>query len=105
MAYGSELAGSSPLSDEAIKARVTETKKILAALENGSSHIGLPFEGRSKATMADLRRQIIMYESILERRAYSRTARRRYFLRKGLSEVPARARVAERKPRLLPEGQ
>jgi hypothetical protein len=72
MAHGNEISDSVPLSDDAMKAKSTEMQEFSTALESGNLHFDLPFERRAEAKMTDLRRRIAIYESILERRAYSR---------------------------------
>jgi hypothetical protein len=62
-----------PESDEAIKAKIAEAKDFLAGLEGGTLHIGAPFEGRTEARIYDLKRQIGMYQSILDKRHTNRT--------------------------------
>ena len=57
-----------PDSDEAIKAQIAECQTFLEALESGNLHIGAPYEGRTEARIADLKRRIAMYQSILEKR-------------------------------------
>jgi hypothetical protein len=52
-----------------IKAKLAEAQEWLAALEKGDMHIGAPFEGRTEAKIHELRRQIDMYESMLEQAA------------------------------------
>jgi hypothetical protein len=51
-----------------IKAKLAEAEEFLEGLRSGNLYIGLPFEGRTEAKMADLQRQIAMYRSILDRR-------------------------------------
>jgi len=53
---------------EEIQAKLEEAQDFLRALESGNLHIGAPHEGRTEAKMHDLKRQIAMYESILEKR-------------------------------------
>ena len=89
MAYGNDNSDGSALSDEAIKAKLAEIYEALAALESGKLPNALPVEELSKVKIVDLRRQIVMYHSILERRAYSRTSRRAVSFAKGGSEVTA----------------
>ena len=50
-----------------IKATLAEAETFLAGLRGGDLHIGLPFEGRTEAKIADLQRQIAQYQSILSR--------------------------------------
>jgi hypothetical protein len=50
-----------------IKAKVAELQEMLGALQSGHLHIGEPFEGRTEAKIADLRRQIAQYQSILDK--------------------------------------
>lgn len=57
-----------PDSDDALKAKISETEELLAALESGHVHIGNPFEGRTEAKIYDLKRQIKMYQFILDKR-------------------------------------
>jgi len=40
---------------------------MLHALQSGHLHIGGPFDGRTEAKIADLRRQIAQYQSILDK--------------------------------------
>ena len=49
-----------------IKVQLSEAQDMLAALEGGHIHIGGPFEGRTEAKIADLKRQIATYERIIE---------------------------------------
>jgi hypothetical protein len=55
-------------SDEYIKAQIDETIEFLSGLESGKLHIGLPAENRTEAKIADLKRQIVMWQSVLDRR-------------------------------------
>ena len=57
-----------PGSDQEIRAKMAEAQEFLKALESGNLHIGQPLEGRTEAKIADLRRQIAMYQSILDKR-------------------------------------
>ena len=50
-----------------IKATLAEAETFLAGLRGGDLNIGLPFEGRTEAKIADLQRQITQYQSILSR--------------------------------------
>lgn len=50
-----------------IKAKLAEAETFLEGLRSGDLHIGLPFEGRTEAKVADLRRQVATYRSILSR--------------------------------------
>jgi hypothetical protein len=54
--------------NEDIEAKLAEAREFLEALEGGKLHIGAPFEDRTEAKMYDLRRQIAMYQSILDKR-------------------------------------
>jgi hypothetical protein len=56
-------------------ARLAEAQKFLSALESGALYIGLAHEGRTKAKIFDLKREISMYGAIIERRN-ARRARR-----------------------------
>ncbi len=55
-------------SDEAIEAKIAEAQNLLEGLEGGTLHIGAPYEGRTEAKIYDLKRQIAMYQSILDKR-------------------------------------
>ena len=57
-----------PDSNETIKAKIAEAKDLLVGLESVTLHIGGPFEGRTEAKIYDLKRQIPMYQSILDTR-------------------------------------
>lgn len=57
-----------PDSDEAIKAKIAEAQNWLEGLEGGTLHIGAPYEGRTEAKIYDLKRQIAIYQSILDKR-------------------------------------
>jgi len=50
-----------------IEAELAEAQEFLRGLESGNLHIGQPFEGRTEAKIADLKRQIATYEAILEK--------------------------------------
>lgn len=54
--------------DEAIKGKIAEAKEWLEGLESGKLHIGAPFEGRTEARVFALKRDIAMWQSILDRR-------------------------------------
>lgn len=62
-----------PDSDESIKAKIAEAQSFLEALESGNLHVGVPVEGRTEAKIHDLKRQIAMYQSILDKRHGDRT--------------------------------
>ena len=62
-----------PDSDQAIKAKIAEAQNWLEGLEGGTLHIGAPCEGRTEAKIYDLKRQIAMYESVLDKRHGRRT--------------------------------
>jgi hypothetical protein len=66
MAY--DKGSAAPLSDEDIRARLAEDEDFLTALQSGNLHIGRPSEGRTEAKIADLRRQIAIWQSILAKR-------------------------------------
>jgi hypothetical protein len=51
-----------------IRAKLDEAQEMLDVLQSGNLHIGRPFEGRTEAKIADLRRQIAEYQSILDKR-------------------------------------
>jgi hypothetical protein len=57
-----------PTDDEDINAKLVEAREFLEALESGKLHIGAPHEGRTEAKIYDLKRQIAMYQSILDKR-------------------------------------
>ena len=57
-----------PGSDEDLRTRIADAQGFLEALEGGNIHIGTPFEGRTEAKIYDLRRQIAMYQSIIDQR-------------------------------------
>ncbi len=57
-----------PGSDEDIRAKLAEANGFLKALESGNLHIGAPFENRTEAKIYDLKRQIAMWHSILDKR-------------------------------------
>jgi hypothetical protein len=57
-----------PGGDEDIKAKMAEANEFLKALESGNLHIGAPFEGRTDAKIYDLKRQVAMWQSILDKR-------------------------------------
>jgi hypothetical protein len=68
-----EPAMDASLSDEEdIEAKIAEAQEFLAALESDDLHIGALFEGRTDAKMHDLRRQIAMYQSILDKHVLRR---------------------------------
>lgn len=67
MAYENE-------SDADVQTRISEAEEFLEALRSGNLHIGMPFEGRTEAKIADLQRQISMWRSILDRRQVQRRA-------------------------------
>jgi hypothetical protein len=50
-----------------IRAKLIEAQDMLEALQGGQLHIGNSFEGRTEAKMYGLRRQIAMYESMLDK--------------------------------------
>ena len=75
MAY--DKGSASPLSDEDIKARLAEDEDFLTALQSGNIHIGHPSEGPTEAKIADLRRQIAIWQSLLVKRRASRAGRSR----------------------------
>jgi hypothetical protein len=58
---------------EDINAKLAEAEEHLKGLESGALHIGAPYEGRTEAKILDLKRQIAMYQSILEKRDAHRT--------------------------------
>jgi hypothetical protein len=57
-----------PGSDEDLRTKIADAQGFLEALEGGNIHIGTPFEGRTEAKIYDLRRQIAMYQSIIDQR-------------------------------------
>jgi hypothetical protein len=57
-----------PGSDEDLRIKIADAQGFLEALEGGNIHIGTPFEGRTEAKIYDLRRQIAMYQSIIDQR-------------------------------------
>jgi len=59
--------------DEDINAKLAEAQEFLKALEGGNLHIGTPHEGRTEAKIYDLKRQIAMYQSILDKRHAARS--------------------------------
>jgi hypothetical protein len=59
---------SDPGSDEDLRIKIADAQGFLEALEGGNIHIGTPFEGRTEAKIYDLRRQIAMYQSIIDQR-------------------------------------
>jgi hypothetical protein len=61
-----------PGSDEDLRTRIADAQGFLEALEGGNIHIGTPFEGRTEAKVYDLRRQIAMYQSIIDQRHVDR---------------------------------
>jgi hypothetical protein len=61
-----------PDSDEDLRTRIADAQGFLEALEGGNIHIGTPFEGRTEAKVYDLRRQIAMYQSIIDQRHVDR---------------------------------
>lgn len=70
MTYGRVSAA--PLSDEDIKARLAEDEDFLTALQSGKLHIGHPPGGRTEAKIADLQRQIAIWQSLLVKRRADR---------------------------------
>ena len=50
-----------------IKAEQVELTEMLEALHGGNLHIGAPFEGRTEAKIADLRRQIAQYQAMIDK--------------------------------------
>ena len=70
MAY--DKGSASPLSDEDIKARLAEDEDFLTALQSGNPHIGHSSEGRTEAKIANLRRQIAIWQSLLVKRRANR---------------------------------
>ncbi len=56
-----------------IETKLAEAKEFRDGLRSGNLHIGAPFEGRTEAKIADLERQIAMYQAILDRRYTSRS--------------------------------
>jgi hypothetical protein len=57
-----------PGSDHDIRAKMADAQGFLEALECGNAHIGTPFEARTEAKIQDLRRQIAVYQSIIDER-------------------------------------
>ena len=55
-------------SDHDIRAKIADAQGFLEALEDGNVHIGTPFAARTDAKIQNLRRQIAMYQSIIEER-------------------------------------
>jgi transcription elongation GreA/GreB family factor len=53
--------------DEEIRAQLTEAREILKALEVSNLDLGGERQGRTEARVQELRRQIAMYQSILEK--------------------------------------
>ena len=70
MAY--DKGSAAPLSDEDIKARLAEDEDFLTALQGGNLHVGHPPEGRREAKVADLQRQIAIWQSLLAKRRSGR---------------------------------
>jgi hypothetical protein len=62
-----------PGSDHDIRAKMADAQGFLEALEGGNVHIGTPFEGRTKAKIQELRRQIAMYQSVIDERHANRS--------------------------------
>ena len=55
-------------SDEDITAKIAEANEFLKGLESGDLHIGAPFENRTEAKIYDLKRQIAIWQSVLDKR-------------------------------------
>jgi hypothetical protein len=91
MAY--DKGSAAPLSDEDIKARLTEDEDFLTALQSGNLHLAHPPEGRREAKVADLQRQIAIWQSLLAKR---RSGRARNIL--GLSVFAGDRALGELKP-------
>ena len=62
------VANITPDDDEDVNAKLAEARNFLEALEGGKLHIGAPHEGRTEAKIYDLKRQIAIYQSILDKR-------------------------------------
>jgi hypothetical protein len=60
-------------SDHDIRAKMADAQGFLEALAGGNVHIGTPFEGRTEAKIHDLRRQIAVYQSIIDERHANRS--------------------------------
>jgi hypothetical protein len=54
--------------NDQIRETVALLQEMLRDLEGSHLHIGGPFEGRTEAKIADLRRQIAQYQSILDKK-------------------------------------
>ena len=50
------------------EAKLKEAQDFLAGLESGHLQIGHPSEGRTEAKIADLKREIAMYERLIEKK-------------------------------------
>ena len=53
--------------DEQNEIKLAEARQMLEALESGNLHVGSPFEGRTEAKIADLRRKIAECQIIKDR--------------------------------------
>jgi len=62
-----------PDSDHDIRAKMADAQGFLEALEGGNAHIGTPSEGRTEAKIQELRRQIAMYQSVIDERQAKRS--------------------------------
>jgi hypothetical protein len=62
-----------PGSEHFIRAKMADAQGFLEALEGGNVHIGTPFGARTEAKIQELRRQIAMYQSLLDERHANRS--------------------------------
>jgi hypothetical protein len=62
-----------PGSDDEMRAKMADAQGFLEALEGGNAHVGTPFEGRTEAKILELRRQIAMYQSVIDERQANRS--------------------------------
>lgn len=52
-----------------IQAKLAESQEMLEGLLSGNLYLGSPYEGRTEAKIAHLRRDIARYELLLKRNA------------------------------------
>ena len=55
-----------------IRAKIADANEFLRALESANLYIGVPLENCTEAKIFDLKRQISMWQSILDRRDVDR---------------------------------
>jgi hypothetical protein len=60
-------------SDDEIRAKIADANEFLRALQSANLHTGVPLENRTEAKIFDLKRQVALWQSILDKRDADRS--------------------------------